>query len=379
MIIELFFVFFFTFAALFILRKVAKHIGLVDTPNLRKQHEGVVPLVGGIAVFSSISYFLFSHPDILPHTGLLLLCLFTLIVVGAIDDKFDISFKYRLVVQVALTCVMMYFTGLELNFIGNILGSGDMNFGWAASVVTIFAVLAAINAFNMVDGIDGLLGGLSMVTFTGMAVLLNLSQQHELAYVCVVVVVAMAPYVMMNMGFLGRERRVFMGDAGSMMIGFLVIWILLTVTQPNATPIMRPVTALWLIALPLMDMAAIMYRRVKRGRSPFYPDRDHLHHIFQRVGLSKLATLFTICSFSATCALVGVLGEYFMVSEVILFLGFVVTFAIYSITLLRNWPKRLAELVDEAMNQSKGEFVPLRPVNKLQKVHGVKVRQERRG
>ena len=117
-----------------------------------------------------------------------------------------------------------------------------------------------------------------------------------------------------------------------------------------------------------MDMAAIMYRRVKRGRSPFYPDRDHLHHIFQRVGLSKLATLFTICSFSATCALVGVLGEYFMVSEVILFWGFVVTFALYSITLLRNWPKRVAELVDEAMRQSEGEFVPLRPVNNLKRL-----------
>ena len=365
MIIELFFVFFFTFAALFVLRKVAKHIGLVDTPNLRKQHEGVVPLVGGIAVFSSISYFLFSHPDILPHTGLLLLCLFTLIVVGAIDDKFDISFKYRLAVQVALTCVMMYFTGLELNFIGNIFGSGDMSFGWAASVVTIFAVLAAINAFNMVDGIDGLLGGLSMVTFTGMAVLLNLSQQHELAYVCVVVVVAMAPYVMMNMGILGRERRVFMGDAGSMMIGFLVIWMLLTITQPTATPTMRPVTALWLIALPLMDMAAIMYRRVKRGRSPFYPDRDHLHHICLRAGMKNRHTLFTICSISSLFALVGILGELFAVHETIMFVGFIITFVSYSFMLRKNWPKRVVEMIDEAMSDSTCEYVALQSEHKV--------------
>lgn len=95
--------------------------------------------------------------------------------------------------------------------------------------------------------------------------------------------------------------------------------------------------------------------------------------------MSKLATLFTICSFNATCALVGVLGEYFMVSEVIMFWGFVATFAVYSITLLRNWPKRVAELVDEAMKQSEGEFVPLRPVDKLQKINGVKVIQGRRG
>ncbi len=373
MIIELFFVFFFTFAALFVLRKVAKRIGLVDTPNLRKQHEGVVPLVGGIAIFSSISYFLFSNPDIIPHTGLLLLCLFTLIIVGAIDDKFDISFKYRLAVQTILTAVMITYAGLELNYIGDVLGVGELSFGIFAAVITVFAVLAAINAFNMVDGIDGLLGGLSMVTFTGMAILLNLSGQHALAYICIVIIVAMAPYVMMNMGFLGRERKVFMGDAGSMMIGFLVIWMLLSTTQPNTVQVMRPVTALWLIALPLMDMAAIMYRRIKRGRSPFYPDRDHLHHIFQRAGMNKTMTLFTICGISAVFATVGILGEYFQIKETVMFVGFLVTFVIYSITLLRNWPKRVAEMVEEAMDNNPGDYVPLRPVKRsLKAVKGDK-------
>ena len=359
MVIELFFVFFFTFAALFSLRKVAYHIGLVDTPNLRKHHQGAIPLIGGVAIFSSISYFLFTHPDILTHTPLLLLCLFVLIVVGVVDDKFDISFKFRLAVQALLTIVMMYLTDLKLDFIGNIFGLGDTYFGYGAYVITILGVIAAINAFNMVDGIDGLLGGLSIVTFSGMAFLLYFNAQVELGYLCLVLIVAMLPYVMMNMGAFGRKRKVFMGDAGAMMIGFLVIWMLLSITQPTATPIMRPVTALWLIALPLMDMAAIMYRRVKRGRSPFYPDRDHLHHICLKAGMKKTHTLFTICGISSVFALVGILGELLVVHETIMFVGFIGTFVLYSIMLRKNWPKRVIEIIDEAMSNMPGEYVPL--------------------
>ena len=93
----------------------------------------------------------------------------------------------------------------------------------------------------------------------------------------VVFIVAIIPYILMNLGILGRERKVFMGDAGSMMIGFTVIWLLLGASQDPSGSLMRPITALWLIAVPLMDMAAIMFRRVRRGVSPFKPDREHLH------------------------------------------------------------------------------------------------------
>lgn len=360
MVFELIFVFCFTFAALFILRKVAYRIGLVDTPNLRKHHQGTVPLIGGVAIFSSISFFLFNHPDSLTHTPLLFLCLFTLIVIGVVDDKFDISFKLRLAVQALLTMAMMYLTDLKLDLIGNIFGTGDIYFGYGAYLMTILGVIAAINAFNMVDGIDGLLGGLSIVTFSGMTFLLYFNAQVALGELCLVLIVAMLPYVMMNMGAFGRKRKVFMGDAGSMMIGFLVIWILLSITQPNATPIMRPVTALWLIALPLMDMAAIMYRRIKRGRSPFYPDRDHLHHICLKAGMKKTHTLFTICGISGGFAIVGILGELLAIHESIMFAGFIATFMLYSYMLKKNWPKRVVEMIDEAMANMPGEYVPLK-------------------
>jgi UDP-GlcNAc:undecaprenyl-phosphate GlcNAc-1-phosphate transferase len=163
-----------------------------------------------------------------------------------------------------------------------------------------------------------------------------------------------------------------MGDAGSMMIGFTVIWLLLSASQINNEVLMRPVTALWIIALPLMDMAAIMYRRIKRGRSPFRPDRDHLHHICQRSGLTNVQTLIVICSLASVFAGIGIVGEYYKVHEGIMFVGFLGCFVTYSILLLRSWPKRVSELLEESnlvrLDVEKGEVLSKETVEKQSSV-----------
>ncbi|MEF1171086.1 UDP-N-acetylglucosamine--undecaprenyl-phosphate N-acetylglucosaminephosphotransferase [Vibrio sinaloensis] len=352
MLLELSFVGFFSFASLFLMRKVAKAVGLVDKPNARKQHTGAVPLVGGISIFLSIGQFIASKPEVIPHSYLFLSCLFVLIVVGALDDKFDISFKIRLAVQAALSIGMMYFADIRLENVGSIFGDGVFHLGLLSPLVTIIAVIGAINAFNMVDGIDGLLGGLAIVTFSGIAILLNVDSQHGLAYLCVVFIVAIVPYICMNLGILGRERKVFMGDAGSMMIGFTVIWLLLGVSQKESDNFIRPVTALWLIAVPLMDMAAIMIRRIRRGDSPFKPDREHLHHIFQRLGFTSRQTLCIICGLASLMAGLGIWGELTAISETKMLTAFLLLFSTYTIAMshvwrITSWVRRYKGLPDK--------------------------------
>lgn len=320
------------------MRKVAKRIGLIDKPNARKLHDGAIPLVGGISICLVLAQYLTFKPETIEHSWLYLLCIAILTLVGAIDDKIDLSFKIRMGVQAGLSIVMMKVAGIELHSLGNMFGFGEISLGWSGSFITILAVIGAINAFNMVDGIDGLLGGLSIVTFGAIAFLLQVDSQHGLAYLCVVIIVAMLPYIFMNLGILGRERKVFMGDAGSMMVGFTVIWLLLGVSQTeHSEPLMRPVTALWLIAVPLMDMAAIMIRRVKRGDSPFSPDREHLHHIFQRLGLGPRQTLVAICLIAAMYASFGIYGEATKIPEVTMFLLFIACFIVYSLILTYIW------------------------------------------
>lgn len=336
MFLDLFFTFFISFAILFLMRKVARKVGLVDKPSGRKLHSGYIPLVGGISICITIINYIYSHPDMINHSSLYMLCICGLTAVGALDDRFDLSVKIRMLVQALISVAMIYFANAELHSLGNLLGFGIIELGILGGLVTVFAVIGCINAFNMVDGIDGLLGGLSIVTFGSVGILLSLSGEQSLSYLCLLLVVCMIPYILMNLGLVGHKRKVFMGDAGSMMIGFTVIWLLIGASQAEGNPIIRPVTALWLIAVPLMDMVSIMIRRVKQGKSPFKPDRDHLHHICQRLGLSSLQTLGLICFISSVFAGIGILGEIFLLPEYIMFYSFIAAFIGYLVILVNH-------------------------------------------
>lgn len=333
MLLELSFIFFFSLASLFFMREVAKTLNLVDTPSQRKQHTGAIPLVGGISICITLAHFIYTNPDIIEHSSTFLISIVILTFVGALDDKFDINFSIRLVIQATLSICVMISTGIELNTLGNILGLGEIKLGPFGYIITVIAVIGVVNAFNMVDGIDGLLGGLSIVTFTSLAILLFISGQYDLAYFCIVIVTSIVPYILLNLGLLKRRRKVFMGDAGSMLIGFTVIWLLLLSSQNGVSPPLRPVTALWLVALPLMDMSSVIIRRILKGSSPFKPDREHLHHIFQELGFSSNKTLFIICFISMLFAVFGIYGELMNVSESLMLYSFLICFILYTFTI----------------------------------------------
>ncbi len=360
MFIDLLFTFFIAFAVLFLMRKVARRVGLVDKPSGRKMHTGNVPLVGGVAICITIVQYIYSHPGMINHANLYMCCIVGLTIVGALDDRYDLSVKVRMLVQTIISIAMIYFAKAELLSLGDILGFGDISlgYGYVGGLITVFAVIGCINAFNMVDGIDGLLGGLSIVTFGAIGILLNMANEQSLSYLCLLLVVCMIPYIVMNLGLIGRERKVFMGDAGSMMIGFTVIWLLIGASQTPGNPMIRPVTALWLIALPLMDMAAIMIRRVKQGKSPFKPDREHLHHICQRLGCSPTQTLILICSIASVFAVIGIIGEIFVIPEFLMFYSFIAIFAAYLVVLINyckiiNFFRRKLDLPEKQYSASK--------------------------
>jgi UDP-GlcNAc:undecaprenyl-phosphate GlcNAc-1-phosphate transferase len=340
-IIDLGFTFLFSFALLFLLRKTARHkyIALVDKPNERKLHSGNIPLVGGLSICLSILYYLYNNLELFPHAGLYSVSISILVAIGVLDDKYDISFKIRLLVQAGLAMIVMHLGGIFLSELGNIFGFGHVTLpGYIGQIITIFAVIGAINAFNMVDGIDGLLGGIATVTFAALGFLFYIHGMINLAYFCTVFIVVMLPYIVLNLGLFGRQRKVFMGDAGSMLIGFTAIWLLIIASQETESrQIIRPVTALWLIALPLFDMVAIMIRRVRRGHSPFKPDREHLHHIFQRIGFNSTQTLLAICSITSILASIGIIAEIIQVSEAIMFYLFLFMFTIYAALLANIW------------------------------------------
>lgn len=316
-------------------RPFAVKYNLVDKPNERKHHDGHVPLIGGVAVFASVAM---SCSIWLPFNQELTsyLCASGLMVLlGVMDDKHELSVKFRVVFQIIVATFMIIAIDNYIVELGDIFYFGDVQLGYFGIFFTYLAVIGLINAFNMVDGIDGLLGAMAINTLGAIALLLLLNQKENLF--TVLIVVALIPYLIFNLGFCGtRYRKIFMGDAGSMFIGFTVVWLLVTNTQGQSASF-RPVTALWIVAIPLMDMAALIVRRIKKGRSPFHADRDHLHHIFLRAGFSSRSALIIIFTLSVLFSGVGVVAELLSVPEFVMFFGFIILFLIYSVTILHIW------------------------------------------
>ena len=341
----------FSFIIHFFFRKLAKKINLVDRPNERKTHQGLIPLVGGVSIYFTMMLVLWIKPELLINSDVYVLCASVLVMMGAIDDKYDVDYRIRLVVQILISCAMIFGAGLSLKNLGHLLFGYELTLGPLGYIVTVFAVLGAINAFNMVDGIDGLLGGLTMVTFGALSYIHYADGQLPLARFCLLIMIVVIPYIFLNLGFpFGGRKKVFMGDAGSMLIGFTVIWVLLQGTQgPKAQ--MTPVTALWLIAIPLMDMICIMVRRIRKGVSPFKPDREHLHHICLRAGLSSHQALVVICGIATLLAVTGIVLEYGAVPEWISLLLFALVFVLYY-QLLNNIWRILAWVKPKTANES---------------------------
>jgi UDP-GlcNAc:undecaprenyl-phosphate GlcNAc-1-phosphate transferase len=320
----------FAFIAIKLFKPIAIDVGLVDKPNARKRHQGQVPLIGGISIFVAV---LAASLLWLPNTlelRMYLIASAMMVFIGALDDKYDLRVRIRIVGQIIIASLMIYGVGGYISNLGDLFGLGDIELGPIGIIFTYFAIIVVINAYNMVDGIDGLIGSLSLNTFTAIAVLFLMNGNQGYLTYPLILATATLPYLMFNLGYFKRySKKIFMGDAGSMFIGLSVIWLLTIGTQgDNAS--FRPVTALWICAIPLMDMLAIVMRRYRKGKSPFKPDRDHLHHILQRAGLSSRQTLIVISLSSAIMSVIGVLGEYFQVAESIQLVSFVLIFILYN-------------------------------------------------
>jgi len=327
----------FAFFAIKFFKPVAIDMGLVDKPNERKQHSGHIPLIGGISIFIAV---LAASLLWLPNTlelRMYLIASAMMVFIGVLDDKFDLRVRVRIIGQIIIASLMIYGVGGYISNVGDLFGTGDISLGPMGILFTYIAIIVVINAYNMIDGIDGLIGSLSINTFTSIAILFIMSGQTDYLSYPLILATATVPYLMFNLGvfkkLLGKNtKKIFMGDAGSMFVGLSVIWLLTMGTQGEQASF-RPVTALWICAIPLMDMLAIVVRRYKNGKSPFKPDRDHLHHIFQRVGFSSQQTLVLISIAAVVLSAIGLAGEYFNIAESIMLLGFLVTFFLYNLAI----------------------------------------------
>jgi UDP-GlcNAc:undecaprenyl-phosphate GlcNAc-1-phosphate transferase len=305
-----------TLVFLLIFRPVAVAIGLVDVPGGRKTHDAPVPVIGGICMSLGLGFgaALFEHAAFWDPV---LLGIYLLVVVGTIDDRFDVPPHARLFAQTCAALLVVYATGARVTNLGEPfffaapLGALSVPF-------TLLFIMTLINAFNMTDGIDGLAGGLALISLGAMAFS---GVGPEVLPLVLLLMAAVGAFMISNLPLrLVQPIRTFMGDAGSTFIGLSIATVGVWWLQGPA-PQRSPVIGLWLVAVPVFDLLCSIVRRVREGKSPLRPDCGHLHHVLIANGLSRSATLVVILSFAAACAAIGIAGALLKLPDGVMLLA----------------------------------------------------------
>src|SRR5574340_1202515 len=236
----------------------ANNYGLLDHPDERKQHQAAIPLVGGLAMFFGIAvsatWFL-AHADV--FWGLLA-ALSIIVGVGFLDDRYGLSVRVRFLAQAIAALILALYAGAQLTSLGDLLGFGTVAVGVFAVPLTVFAMVGVANALNMADGMDGLAGGLALISAAFVAVAAYASARENTLITLLILGGALIGFLFFNMRFPWQRRaKIFMGDSGSLMLGFLLAWAVIRVSHAEKNPL-PPAAALWFFAIPLWDTVSLL-------------------------------------------------------------------------------------------------------------------------
>ena len=262
----------------------------------------------------------------------LYICALFIMIFMVFDDYLSIKPIYRLFFQLFISALMIAMSGEYLSNLGNLIGTGDINLGILSIPFTIFCVVGIMNAFNMIDGLNGICASLALIPIIFVAFLGNFS------FGLLIPIGAILGFLAYNLGYLGKKRRVFLGDSGSNMLGFAVAFICIEYSQNiNHLSYINPVTALWLVCIPLVDSIAVMFTRALSGIMPFRPGREHLHHRLLNLGIKPKRILFIFIFSSSFLALIGFTIEYFYPNkEYLSFYTFLILSVSYFLVSIKN-------------------------------------------
>ena len=266
----------------------------------------------------------------------MILCGGLIVAFMLVDDFFGLRASLRIIFQAAIVLFMILISEEYITNLGNLYGNGDVNLGAIAIPFTIFCVVGLMNAYNMIDGLNGICASFGLVP------LIFLTFFGSVKYGLLIPIGAILGFMAYNLGYLGKKRRVFLGDSGSNYIGFTVAFLCITYSQDSQ--IINPVTALWLVAIPLLDCLGVIVSRVKKGLMPFTPGRDHLHHKLLDKGYSPKNILYIFILISIVLCSVGCLLEFFFPNDDYISLGLFILFAILYYAMTKSsidWNKEL--------------------------------------
>ena len=277
------------FVALFIpiVKKIAYHVGALDIPNERKVHKKPMPRLGGLGIYSGflLGYMIFGE-----HTAMMnsiLIGSFVLLITGIFDDIKPLKARHKLVGQFIATLIVTIYGNILLKDVS--LFGLYINFDILAYPITILFILGCINCMNLIDGLDGLAGGISSIFFLSIGMIAFVQGRVGLSVVLTFIMLGS------TLGYLIHNfypAKIFMGDSGSMFLGFMMAVITLLGFKTIITSSI--IIPLCIMIVPILDTLFAIIRRKLKGESIDTPDKSHIHHQFLRRNFSVRKTVLTI-------------------------------------------------------------------------------------
>jgi UDP-GlcNAc:undecaprenyl-phosphate GlcNAc-1-phosphate transferase len=234
--------------------------------------------------------------------------------------------------------IMVFGADIVLRDVGSLGNNYELlTLGMLAVPFTVFAMVGVVNAINMSDGLDGLAGSLTLVSLLGFMAATELFGNGEGLGLLAILGAAIVGFLLLNYRMPWRPRAVvFLGDSGSMFLGFTVAWFAIKFTQGDSK-VLAPAAVLWFLMLPLFDTATLTVRRVLKRRPPFGADREHLHHIFLLAGFTVSETVAIMAALSLFGVGVGLAGTYFQVPDSLLLGSFLFLGGLYFWMIMHSW------------------------------------------
>lgn len=278
----------------------AKTHDIVDNPNARKLQRVPVPVMGGLVVYMGI----ISGGLVLqafvnePLVGWGLTGMTVMLIIGMWDDIKSLSVAFRFLIEILLVGVFMWQTDIYLNDFHGLWGIHQLE-PWLAVPLSVVVGVGLINVMNLIDGVDGYSSGYGMMASVCFAILFMSVWSHVMVYMAVIVAGALLPFFMHNV--FGVRSKMFIGDGGTLMLGMLmVLFVFYSLSSRShcsrleADGVGLIALALSVVCIPWFDTMRVMAMRIFRGKSPFKPDKTHMHHLFIDMGFSHLGAAFSI-------------------------------------------------------------------------------------
>ncbi|MEW6600771.1 MAG: MraY family glycosyltransferase [Nitrospirota bacterium] len=264
-----------------VVMSLANSSGAIAVPGRRHIHAHPTPKFGGVAIASGvllISPFIFPIDNVI---GSYLLSSAVMLLLGILDDVRGTDWKVKMVFSIIATAVFIVGSGTWITNLGDLFGTGDVHLGAWGIPFTFIAVFGVVNAINLIDGLNGLACGVSSIAFIAFAVLASISGNSTVFYLSLCSLGATLGLFRYNY----PRARIFMGDSGTMFIGFSIAIMSIMLTQGNGK--ITPMVPVIVLAVPIYDTLRVFFIRVINKRSPFLGDKTHLHHLMMRSGIKQ--------------------------------------------------------------------------------------------